>query len=141
MSSQDQGTTRREFFIASAGVAAVAAAGFSRIAVAQDMSGYVSQMIHFTLKDGQEEKAMAFLKELTGMVEKHEPDVLVYVANRDIKDPKKITFYEVYKNQAAAKHHTATKYFRAMMPKFGEYFEKKMVFEPLQRVAGFTRRS
>ena len=84
---------------------------------------------------------MAFLKELTGLVEKNEPDVLVYVANRATKDPKKITFFEVYKNQAAAKHHTATKYFQAMMPKFSEYFEKAVGFEPMQRVAGFSRES
>ena len=141
MSNQDQGTTRREFFAASAGIAAVAAAGFSRIAVAQDVSQYVTQMVNFTLKDGQEEKAMAFLKELTGLVEKNEPDVLVYVANRATKDPKKISFFEVYKNQAAAKHHTATEYFKAMMPKFSEYFEQAVDFVPMQRVAGFTRES
>ena len=120
MSERDQGTSRREFLTAGAGVAAVAAFGFSRAAVAGDASRYVTQLVK---------------------VEQNEPDVLVYIANRAVKDPKKVTFVEVYKDQDAVNKHTRTDYFRAMMPKFSEYFEQAVDFVPMQRVAGFTRES
>ena len=141
MANKEQGASRREFLAAGAGMAAVATFGFSRMAEAGDMSKYVTQMVSFTLKEGMDEKAMAFLQELTEKVEKNEPGVLVYVANRAIKDPSKVTFFEVYKDQDAVNGHTATDYFRAMMPKFGEYFEQAVDIVRMQRVAGFTRES
>ena len=141
MSNHDQGATRREFLAAGASMAAVATFGFSRIAEAGDESKYVTQLVHFTLLDGKDEQAMEFLKELTEKVEKNEPGVLVYIANRSVKEPKKVTFVEVYKDQDAVNNHTRTDYFKAMMPKFGEYFEQAVDFVPMQRVAGFTRES
>ena len=141
MSEHDQGATRREFLAAGAGVAAVAAFGFSRMAEAGDVSEFVTQMVNFTLLEGKEEQAMQFLKELTEKVENNEPGVLVYIANRSVKDPKKVTFVEVYKDQDAVNKHTRTEYFQAMMPKFSEYFEQAVDFVPMQRVAGFTRES
>lgn len=141
MPKQDQCNTRREFLAAGAAVAAAATFGFNRLAEAGDISNTVTQLVNFTLLEGKEEQAMEFLQELTEKVEKNEPGVLVYIANRSVKEPKKVTFVEVYRDQDAVNRHTRTDYFQAMMPKFSEYFEQAVDFVPMQRVAGFTRES
>lgn len=144
MSDKNNGTSRRDFMAAGIGVAAMATIGFNRLAQAQETANVVTVVVSFRIKEGKEEEAVALVKELTAAVEKSEPDALCYVAHRDAADPMKITFIEMYKDQAAVQAHRSDPAVQAALPKFGDIFE--MGAGPpqvlnLTRVAGFTRAS
>ena len=141
MSNEQQGTTRREFVAATAGAAAVAAFGFSRVTHAEDTTGMVTQIVTLTLKAGAEEKAVATLKELTEAVKANEPDVLVYIAHRSQTDPTKVVFFEVYKDAAAVANHSRQPHMAKMFASARELFEGGMQVEKMDRVGGFSRES
>ena len=82
---------------------------------------------------------MELLNELTAAVQENEPAALAYVAHRDAADPMKVTFFEIYKDQAAVENHRSTPHLQAAMPRFGEIFEQGAEVTNLNRVAGFTR--
>ena len=135
-------TSRRDFMAAGIGAAAVATMGFNRLALAQDVANVVTVVVTFKIKAGKEADAVALVKELTAAVEKNETDVLAYVAHRDAADPMKITFIEMYKDQAAVQAHRTDPAVQAALPKFGEIFESGAPeVKNLTRVAGFTRAS
>lgn len=135
-------TTRRDFLAAGIGVAAVATIGFNRTAQAQEVTNPVTVVVSFRMKEGKEEEAIALLKELTSGVKENEPGALAYVAHRDADDPMKITFIEIYKDQAAIQDHRNDPAVQAALPRFGEVFEPGAPeVTNLTRVAGFTRES
>lgn len=142
MSSNNNGTSRRNFMAAGIGAAAMATIGFNRLALAQDTANVVTVVVTFRIKAGKEEEAVALVKELTAAVEKNEPDALCYVAHRDAADPMKVTFVEMYKDQAAVNNHRNDPAVQAALPRFGEVFEMGAPeVRNLTRVAGFTRAS
>jgi len=135
-------TSRRDFMAAGIGVAAMAGIGFTRTALAQQAADPVTVVVTFRIKEGKEDDAVALIKELTAAVEKNEPDALAYVAHRDSSDPMKVTFIEIYKDQAAVQGHRNDPAVQAALPKFGEIFEMGAPeVRSLNRVAGFTRAS
>ena len=142
MSDNNSGTSRRHFMAAGIGAAAMATIGFNRLALAQDTANVVTVVVTFKIKEGKEADAVTLVKELTAAVEKNESDVLVYVAHRDAADPMKITFIEMYKDQAAVQAHRNDPALQAALPKFAEIFESGAPeVKNLTRVAGFTRAS
>ena len=135
-------SSRRDFMAAGIGAAAMATIGFNRLALAQDATNVVTVVVTFKIKEGKEADAVALVKELTAAVEKNESDVLAYVAHRDAADPMKVTFIEMYKDQAAVQAHRDDPAVKAALPKFGEIFEAGAPeVKSLTRVAGFTRAS
>jgi quinol monooxygenase YgiN len=141
MSNEQQGATRREFVAATAGAAAVAAFGFNRLTHAEDTAGVITQLVTLTMKAGAEDKAIEALKKLTDAVKEKEPGVLCYTANRSQKDPSKIVFYEVYKDEAAKTAHGTQPHLREMFAMSRELFDGPMDLQPMDRVGGFTRES
>lgn len=141
MSQEQQGTTRREFVAATAGAAAVAALGFSRMTQAEDTPNVVTQIVTLTMKAGAEEKAIATLKELTEAVKANEPGVLVYAAHRSQKEPSKIVFVEVYKDAAALANHSKQPHMAKMFAAAKEIFEPGMDIQKMDRVGGYSRES
>ena len=135
-------TTRRGFMVAGIGAAAMATTiGFNRVAQAQAAASPVTVIVSFKIKAGKETEAVALLQELTAAVKANEPDALAYVAHRDAADPMKVTFFEIYKDQAALEGHRNDPALQAALPKFGELFEQGAEVVNLNRVAGFTRES
>ena len=135
-------TSRREFMAAGIGVAAMATTiGFNRVAQAQEAANPLTVIVSFKIKAGKEAEAMALLQELTSAVKANEPGALAYVAHRDAADPMKVTFFEIYKDQAALEGHRNDPALQAALPKFGELFEQGAEVVNLNRVAGFTRES
>lgn len=135
-------TTRRDFMAAGIGAAAVATLGFNRMAQAQEVASPVTVVVSFKLKEGKEEEAKALLKELTSGVKENEPGALAYVAHSHADDPLKITFIEIYRDQAALQAHRNDPAVQAALPKFGEVFDMGAPeVMSLNRVAGFTRQS
>lgn len=141
MSEQSKGTTRREFVAASAGAAAVAAFGFNRMTEAAHHEGAmpITQIVKFTIKEGQEESAEELLRTMTAAVEKEEPGVLAYIAHRSKKDPSTVVFFEVYKDEAAVAAHNTTKHMGEMRAKFMDNFVMPLDVEQLDKVGGFMR--
>ena len=140
MSEKSEGATRREFVAASAGLAAVAAFGFNRIAQADDGDELITQIVKFKIKEGQEDGAVELLQTLTAAVEKEEPGVLAYIAHRSKNDPSEVVFFEIYKDQAALTAHGSTPHMAELGPKFAEFFDlQSFDVKPLDRVGGFTR--
>ena len=142
MPDNNNSTSRRDFMAAGLGAAALATIGFNRLAMAGDAANVVTFVVTFKIKEGKEDEAVALVKELTAAVEKNEPDALCYLAHRDANDPKKITFIEMYKDQAAVKAHQNDPAVQAVLPKFREIFDTGAPeVRNLTRVAGFTRAS
>src|SRR5262245_1173358 len=92
--------TRRNFCVASAGLAAV---GFNRLASAADGEAEqtITQLAKFKLNMEKEADALQALKELCAAVEQNEPGVLAYICHRSNKNPDELVFFEVYKNDEA----------------------------------------
>lgn len=142
MSNNNHITSRREFMAAGIGVAAMATMGVNRPAQAQAAASPVTVVVSFRIKAGKEEAAVALVTELTSKVKENETGALAYVAHRDTADPLKITFIEIYKDQAAVAAHRSDPALQAALPKFGEIFEPGAPeVKSLTRVAGFTRES
>ena len=146
MSNNNHITSRREFMAAGIGVAAMATLTFNHPAQAQAQApaatGPVTVVVSFRIKAGKEAEAVALVTELTAKVKENETGALAYVAHRDAADPMKITFIEIYKDQAAVAAHRSDPALQAALPKFGEIFEPGAPeVKSLTRVAGFTRES
>ena len=136
--SDKNDVSRRSFIAAGIGAAASASVGFSRPAIAQ-AANPVTVVVSFRIREGKEADALTLLTELTEAVKANEPGALAYVAHRDAADPMKVTFFEVYTDQAAVQAHRSDPALQAALPKFGEIFEQGAEVVNLNRVAGFTR--
>jgi len=141
MSDNNDVTSRREFMAAGIGVATMATLGITRPVHAQEAASPVTVVVSFRIKAGKEEEAVSLVKELTAKVKENEPRALAYVAHRDAADPMKVTFIEIYRDQAAVASHRSDPAVQAALPKFGEVFEQGATVMNLNRVAGFTRES
>jgi quinol monooxygenase YgiN len=117
----------------------VAAFGFNRLTHAEDTPGMITQTVTLTMKAGAEDKAIATLKELTEAVKANEPGVMCYIAHRSQKDPSKIIFFEVYKDEEAAANHSRQPHMAKMFASAREIFEGGMDIHKMDRVAGFSR--
>ena len=127
-------------------VAAILMLGFNHAAQAQApapaATGPVTVVVSFRIKAGKEADAIALVTDLTAKVKENETGVIAYVAHRDTADPMKITFIEIYKDQAAVAAHRNDPALQAALPKFGEIFEPGAPeIKSLTRVAGFTHES
>ena len=92
------------------------------------------------IKDGKEDEALAALKKMAEGVEANEPGTLAYVIHRSIDDPSEIVFFELYKDDDAAKAHSQGDSMKAFQSGFAEIFDVSQVkIERLDRVAGVVR--
>ena len=141
MSSNSNGTTRRDFMVAGAAAAAATTFGFNRLAQADtaDASTLVSQIVKFKINMENEDGAIKALQELTKGVEDNEPGVLTYIAHRSKNDPSEVVFFEIYKDEQAVQAHNGTPHMNAMRAGFMENFQPPLDVQPLERVSGFAR--
>ena len=92
------------------------------------------------IKDGKEDEAIAALKKMADGVEANEPGTLAYVIHRSIDDPSEIVFFELYKDDEAAKAHSGGESMKAFQSGFADIFDVAQVkIERLNRVAGVLR--
>lgn len=141
MSTQENGTSRRDFFAAGAAAAATMTFGFNRMASADadDTSSMISQIVKFKINMDNEDGAIKALKDLAKGVEENEPGVLAYIAHRSKNDPSEVVFFEVYSNAEAVQAHNGTPHMIAMRQNFMQNFQPPLDVQPLERVSGFTR--
>ena len=133
-------TSRRDF-IKTTGAAGVFAAsiGFVRPAAAAADDTSITVLATFKLNMEKETEAIALLQELCAAVEEHEPGVLAYICHRSAKEPEKVVFFEIYKDQAAIDAHGTTPHMGKLRTGFATLFVLPVEVTPLNRVAGFSR--
>lgn len=136
---------RKEFFTttAAAGAAAVlAGVGFNRAvsAAAEVGEESITQLAVFKYKADKKDEAAEALAGLASKVEENEPGVLAYIPHLNEKD-NEVTFFEIYKDEAALKNHSTMPYMRDLAPMFGPdgAFQPPLNIVKLTRVGGFHR--
>jgi quinol monooxygenase YgiN len=138
--SESKDLKSRRDFIKTTGAAGafVASIGFVRPAAAVDDTS-ITALATFGLNMEKEAEAIALLKELCAAVEEHEPGVLAYIFHRSVKEPEKVVFFEIYKDQAAVEAHGTTPHMGKLRAGFANLFVLPVEITPLNRVAGFSR--
>lgn len=92
------------------------------------------------IKEGKEDAALEALKKMAEGVEANEPGTLAYVIHKSIDDPSEIVFFELYKDDEAAKAHSGGDSMKAFQSGFADIFDVSQVkIERLERVAGVLR--
>jgi quinol monooxygenase YgiN len=139
--SESKGLKSRRDFIKTTGAAGVfvACIGFVRPAAAGADETSITVLATFELNMEKETEAIALLQELCAAVEEHEPGVLAYICHRSVKEPEKIVFFEIYKDQAAVDAHGTTPHMGKLRTGFASLFVLPVEITPLNRVAGFSR--
>ena len=92
------------------------------------------------IKEGKEDEALEALKKMAEGVEANEPGTLAYIIHKSVDDPSEIVFFELYKDDDAAKAHSGGESMKAFQSGFAEIFDVSQVkIERLERVAGVLR--
>lgn len=144
MSTEDQGTTRKEFLTGTTAAAVMMAGagafGFTRPAMADhhESDERIIQIFRCKVDPEKLDEAKTLISELISSVKENEPDVLAYMAHHT--DENDIVFFEMFKDQATMDAHGKQPY----MAKLGEAFGSKVFLQPvsiekLNSIAGFAR--
>jgi quinol monooxygenase YgiN len=132
--------SRREFIKTTGAAGAFAASiGFARPAAAAADDRSITVLATFKLNMEKEAEAIALLQELCAAVEEDEPGVLAYICHRSVKEPEKVVFFEIYKDQAAVEAHGTTPHIGKLRTGFASLFAPPVEITPLKRVTGFSR--
>lgn len=146
MRNESKRLTRKQFVTATAaGATAAISMSFSRLAQAEAAASVVTQTTEFQIDTDRKDEAVEILQAMCQAVKKNEPDVLVYVCHLSQKDPSKVVFFEVYKDDAAMQNHRTTPHMKEMRKAFlsrsigGGVLQPPTVVERLDKVGGFMR--
>ncbi|MEK8131807.1 antibiotic biosynthesis monooxygenase family protein [Paenibacillus filicis] len=69
----------------------------------------------YTVKPGQTDKVIEYLKEMTRKVKEVEPGCIMYRVHRPTDGSDTLLLYEVYENEAARELHRHTEHFKAII--------------------------
>ena len=117
--------------------------GFVRQVAAAETS--ITQKASFRFDTAREETVFKTLQDLASAVEAKEPDVLAYVPYKSALEPDLVTFFEIYKDQAAMVNHGKQPHLAVLREAFGKglfkpYAEgKPLKIERLEQLGGFIR--
>ena len=70
---------------------------------------------YYHVRSGHGDEVEAALREMAELVRAHEPQCLVYEANRSQDDPDRFLLYERYRDAAALEAHRETPHFRTIV--------------------------
>ncbi|MBC8442076.1 MAG: antibiotic biosynthesis monooxygenase [Deltaproteobacteria bacterium] len=98
----------------------------------------ITLMAKIIAKQGNEADLEAALSALVKEVEAEE-GTLEYVLNKSQNDPCRFMVFEVYKDDAALKHHGSTDYFKKTMKESAGYLAQKPVMEFYTEVIRINR--
>jgi quinol monooxygenase YgiN len=73
----------------------------------KEVPGVLNVIATLRVKEGKEQEARAFLKELASKVQESEPETLAYICHQRKDDPRTFVVYEKYKSDEAFRTHGA----------------------------------
>ncbi len=81
----------------------------------------------FVIREGHESAFLERMREQADNSLTHEPDCLQFDVCTDPADPKRIFLYEIYRDEAAFKHHLETDHFKAFDAAVADWTASKTV--------------
>jgi quinol monooxygenase YgiN len=141
MSQEERHWTRREALIAGGSVLGASVLTSFRGAAAADPGALIIQTAAVRLAPGKETEALAAITRMCASVEREEPGVLVYLAQRSSEDPGRVLFFEIYRDAEAAQAHGKTAHVGEFSKAFGSLLLPDGGLQHYQRLAGFMRGS
>jgi quinol monooxygenase YgiN len=135
---EEHWTRRGVLFAAGAALGAGALIGFQRASAAEG-SETVIQTAAIRLAPGKAAEALDVIGRVCTAVERNEPGVLVYLAQRSADDPQRVLFFEIYRNAQAAEAHNKTPHVAEFAKAFGTLLLPDGGLQRYARIAGFAR--